>query len=327
MQPFQEADGLPIEQCNAPYEPQGKFVMRVGIPHRSGKLAFHAFENEYAVMVSANAFWDEKKQMFRLPKATDLMDVDFAVDSAGYSAMTLWKAKGRQRGMAGIFPWTVSEFIEFATSLGASWWAAPDLCCETELAGNEEEVDFRVRATATLLEATLQTLYEWHCELAKTCNARTIANMLPPPVPVLQGWNVSSYQMSAELLQRVWERWQPWLAPPALIGVGSVCRRPVHHPKHGLLNVLAGIEGHLPTGSKVHLFGVKGAALSQIKMLPWVASADSMAYDVGARQKAFRGGFSNCVAHRSQEMSEWMGQAAARMSPAAGDQTRLPFFT
>ena len=327
MKPFKEANGLPIEQCNAPYEPAGKFVMRVGIPHRSGKLAFHAFENEYPVMVSANAFWDPNKQAFALPKATDLSECDTAVDSGGFSAMSLWKSNGPQRGMAGIFPWTVSEYIEFATSMGASWWAAPDLCCEPELAGNEEEVDFRVRATATLLEATLQQLYIWHCELAKTCNARTIANMLPPPVPVLQGWDTASYQQSAELLQRVWERWQPWLAAPALIGVGSVCRRPVHHPKHGLLNVLAGIEGLLPRGSRVHLFGVKGAAPSRVKLLPWVGSADSMAYDVGARQKAFRGGFSNCVEHRTREMSAWMATAAHRMAPAAGDQTRLPFFT
>lgn len=226
MKPFKEANGLPIEQCNAPYEPAGKFVMRVGIPHRSGKLAFHAFENEYPVMVSANAFWDPNKQAFALPKATDLSECDTAVDSGGFSAMSLWKSNGPQRGMAGIFPWTVSEYIEFATSMGASWWAAPDLCCEPELAGNEEEVDFRVRATATLLEATLQQLYIWHCELAKTCNARTIANMLPPPVPVLQGWDTASYQQSAELLQRVWERWQPWLAAPALIGVGSVADDP-----------------------------------------------------------------------------------------------------
>ena len=39
-------------------------VMRVGIPQRGGKLAFHAFEQGYPAMVSANAFWDKSKEAF-----------------------------------------------------------------------------------------------------------------------------------------------------------------------------------------------------------------------------------------------------------------------
>ena len=59
-------------------------------------------------------------------------------------------------------------------------------------------------------------------------------------------------------------------------------------------------------------------------MLDWVASADSMAYDFGARIKARQGGLSNTTAHRSSEMSRWMTSARSRMSAQPGDQLRLP---
>lgn len=321
---LKEVLGLPIGLSNAPYELPDTFRMRVGVPHRSGKLAFHAFEREYPVMVSANAFWDRERREFKVPQATDLEMCDVALDSAGYVAMSTFERHGKQEGLGGFFPWTLSQYLSFPSTLGASWYSAPDLC--TESASNDDEVLYRVNATATMLEACMRQLYHWHEELSKTCNARTIANLLPPPVPVLQGRDVASYQLSAELTQRVWERWQPWVAPPALMGVGSVCRRAVSHPKHGLLNVLAGLEGHLPEKTRLHLFGVKGAALSHIKNMPWIASADSMAYDVGARRKAFEGGFSNTVAHRARVMSTWMEGAANRIRPAPGDQARLPFF-
>lgn len=102
---------------------------------------------------------------------------------------------------------------------------------------------------------------------------------------------------------QVWQRWEPWLAPPRLIGVGSVCRRDLKHPEHGLHAILRGIDGMLPKGSKVHLFGVKGASLEQVKQLDWVASVDSMAWDFGARVKARKSGDSNTFLHRTNEMT------------------------
>lgn len=321
---MKETLGMPIEQLNAVLDDE--MVMRVGIPHKGGRLSFHAFNEGYPVMVSANAFWDQTRQRFAFPKATNLSELDFALDSAGYTAMAMWKAKGTQRGMGGIFPWTYAEYIEFASVTGCSWWSQPDLCCEPEIAANQEEIDFRINATATLLEGCLRICYEWQNELAKTCNARTVANMIKPPVPVIQGWSASDYMRSLDLLTHVWERWQPWLAAPALIGVGSVCRRTLKHPKHGLYTVLAALEGQLPTGSRLHLFGVKGACLNELKMRDWIASADSMAYDFGSRVKAHRNGTSNSMEHRANEMDRWMSTAAARMRPAAGDQFRLGFF-
>ncbi len=63
----QQAPSLPSGLVNAPFEQVGKFVMRVGIPHRGGRLAFHAFNEGYAAMVSASAFWSHSAGAFRLP--------------------------------------------------------------------------------------------------------------------------------------------------------------------------------------------------------------------------------------------------------------------
>lgn len=127
---------------------------------------------------------------------------------------------------------------------------------------SEREIDFRINATATFLEGTLRILYEWQNEFAKTCSSTVLANLLKPPVPVIQGWDSAHYKRSLEMLQQVWRRWQPWLAPPALIGLGSVCRRDLKHPTHGLYAILDRLEPLIPTGSRVHCFGVKREAHS-----------------------------------------------------------------
>lgn len=143
--------------------------------------------------------------------------------------------------------------------------------------------------------------------------------MLAPPVPVLQGWTVDDYLLSLELMLKVWSRWQPWLAPPQLIGLGSVCRRHLHHPEHGLYRLLEALEGRLPAGSRLHLFGVKGAALGQLDNLPWIASADSMAYDVAARRAAWSDRQVNSMVRRKVEMTRWMDAAQARLAGGVGD--------
>jgi hypothetical protein len=70
---------------------------------------------------------------------------------------------------------------------------------------------------------------------------------------------------------------------------------------------------------------VKGAALDLVKMYPFVAGSDSMAFDVTARRKAFAAGISNTMEHRSTVMTNWMLVAEARMRPQPGDQFRLTF--
>lgn len=316
--------GMPVGQLNALLEDE--MVMRVGIPHSGGRLSMHAFTESYPAMVSASAFWNTEKKCFRIPEASNLHELDLALDSAGYTAMKLWKEKGSQSGIANVFPWTWTQYLELAGSMGVNWWSQPDMCCEPEIASSQAEIDYRIDATATLLEASLQAVYGWQNDLAKTCSPRIVANMLKPPVPVIQGWSVSDYQRSLDLLMQVWSRWQPWLDTPTLIGIGSVCRRSLKHPVHGLHAILAGLEGRLPDRSRLHLFGVKGSCLNELKMLDWVASADSMAYDFGARIKAHKAGCSNNMAHRTSEMSQWMQSAARRLSPTAGDQFRLQLY-
>jgi hypothetical protein len=315
--------GIPTNQVNAHLSRD--LTMRIGIPHRGGRLAFHAFERGYPAMVSASAFWNPKAGAFSIPECTNLTEVDFALDSAGFTAMRLWKQKGRQPGMAGVFPWTYAQYIELAALMRPAWWSQPDLCCEPEIATSEAEIDYRIRATATLLEGSLRIVYAWQNELAKECSPGTVANMLQPPVPVLQGWKPEHYRRSLDLMLQVWQRWEPWIASPALIGVGSVCRRPVAHREHGLLAVLAGLEHDLPQGSRLHLFGVKGAALERVRMLPWVASADSMAYDSAARWDACKSGASNTMERRCGAMTEWMHSAGRQLAAKSGDQHRLDF--
>jgi hypothetical protein len=287
-------------------------LVRIGIPHRGGRLAFHAFTHGYAAMVSASAFWNASKGMFSLPVASDVHELDFALDSAGFTAMKMWQTKGRQAGIGGVFPWTYEQYIELALTVGASWWSQPDLCCEPEIAKNQEQIDYRISATATFLEGCMQIVDSW---------SQQFGAKLAPPVPIIQGWTASDYTRSLDLMMQVWSRWSD--TPPALIGVGSVCRRHITHPEFGLLAIINALETHLPAGSALHLFGVKGSALSELKMFDSIASVDSMAYDFRARMKAREETQSYTMQLRATEMSRWMEAAENRIAPSIGDQFRL----
>lgn len=289
-------------------------LIRVGIPHRGGRLAFHAFDHSYPAMVSASAFWSPSTGQFSQPEASDIHELDFALDSAGYTAMKLWQTKGRQAGIGGVFPWTYEQYIELALTVGAAWWSQPDLCCEPEIARDRQEVDYRIRATATFLEGSLRVVDSW---------SQQFGAALARPVPIIQGWTAEDYSRSLDLMLQVWARWGD--APPPLIGLGSVCRRHLNHPGHGLLAIITALEPQLPKGSRLHLFGVKGNALSALKMFPSIASVDSMAYDFRARVQARIDAVPNSMAHRAQQMSRWMVAAESRVAPASHDQFRLYF--
>lgn len=210
--------------------------------------------------------------------------------------------------------------MEFATLSGCSWYSQSDLCCEPQIANDREAIDYHIRATATLLEGMLQILYAWQNELARTCNSTVVANMLRPPVPVLQGRNISDYMFSLELLSEVWSRWEGWLNKPSLIGIGSMCRRDLHDPEEGLYAILQALGRNFPKGSKAHCFGVKNLALNEIPKMDFVISSDSMAWDYNSRVKAHKICVSNSMARRTTEMSAWMSAAMARVSSSV----RLP---
>lgn len=94
-------------------------------------------------------------------------------------------------------------------------------------------------------------------------------------------------------------------------------------PESGLLAIVNAIEPELPSGSKLHLFGVKGSALSSLKMFDSIGSVDSMAFDFRARVKARAEGVSNSMAYRADQMSHWMAAASSRVAPSVNDQFRL----
>lgn len=313
--------GMPIHQPNANL-PES-LQMRVGIPHRGGALACRAFNEGLPAMVSASAFWNARAQRFVIPEITSLIDLDWSLDSAGFTSMSRWARQGHQAGMAGIYPWKLPAYMELASLMRPSWWSAPDLC--TESAPDQAEVDRRIDVTATLLEGTLRLLYSWQEQLARTSPASVVADLLRPPVPVIQGACRASYQRSLEFTLDVWQRWTPWLAMPALIGVGSMCRRSLDHKTLGVHAIVASLEPMLPAGTKLHLFGVKGRGVSRLKLNPAVASLDSMAHDFGSRVSAFRAGRPNDMAHRADNMARWMADAGRRAAPAPGDQPRLDF--
>lgn len=248
------------------------------------------------MMVSASAFWLEHKQEFVEPDISELEQGDFALDSAGFTAMSLWKRKGTQRGMLGMFPWTLAEYVELAGLLRPMWWSQPDACVEPDIAGNEEARCFRIEATAAMLEASLMLVDRWQS---------LGAWWQSPPVPVLQGWTADEYMRSLDLMIDAWQRYTHAFDMPALVGVGSMCRRPVHDPDIGILSILERLLPRLPDGMRLHMFGVKGAVMSRLATIPQVASFDSMAWDFGARMMARKEGSSNTLERRAGEMKRW----------------------
>lgn len=128
--------------------------------------------------------------------------------------------------------------------------------------------------------------------------------LYPDPMPVLQGWLPEDYRRSADAVAEVLGG--DW---PALVGVGSVCRRQVHGDD-GLLAILAVLHEHLPAGVRLHAFGVKGTAIPHL--LPFhdrIASIDSMAWDAAARWSG-----DSSMAGRKAAMRRWVARQQERLA-------------
>lgn len=186
-----------------------------------------------------------------------------ALDSAGFVAMKRY----------GGFPWKLTDYLDLAVSHPWIWYSQPDLCCEQEIASDRQEVGERVGRSAGLLGRCLHQLDVWGREVGA----------LPDPMPVLQGWRPDDYLLSLELTARMLDlHARPF---PALVGLGSVCRR---QPKgeDGLVAVLTRLERELPAGTALHLFGVHSKGIAEFRDAPWIASYDSMAWQAGSRRSA-----------------------------------------
>lgn len=178
-------------------------------------------------------------------------------------------------------------------ALNASKAKGDDEGCEPEIASDRSTVRERIALTSTSLGETLDCLDDWRLEGDSTT---------PGPLPILQGWQPDDYERSLELMVDVLA--SRGRAVPDLIGIGSVCRRPVGGPS-GVISVLSCLDRVLPPHVRLHLFGVKGAALRSMGALAGrVRSVDSMAWDFGARMA--RAGGTSSVEHRAQAMRSWL---------------------
>lgn len=132
---------------------------------------------------------------------------------------------------------------------------------------------------------------DWMCEphmLAKTGlpveehQARSVASVLElramapdlPFIPVLQGWDLSSYMRCVEMFA---EQGVDLAAEP-VVGLGSVCRRQGTDEIGRIVSVLAD-EFHL----NIHGFGVKKAGVQLYGTA--LASSDSMAWSEAGRHE------------------------------------------
>lgn len=128
-------------------------------------------------------------------------------------------------------------------------------------------------------------------------------------MPVLQGWKPADYCAGPAFdAPFVW---------PDLVGVGSVCRRPVHGAT-GLLSVVRALDDALPANVRLHLFGVKSSALGiLIADFPdRIASVDSMAWNIGAWWAAKKAGQPWTSEVRAAHMGKWYSRQQATVAAA-----------
>ena len=177
------------------------------------------------------------------------------------------------------YRWSLDAYVDFAGAFKPTWWAAPDYCCEPEIARDRAEVLARVRRTAFKLD--------WARQVAADRG-------VPPPMPVLQGWFPEDYERCAGMMPDL----------PDLVGVGSVCRRALHGPA-GVSTVIRHLDRILPPHVKLHLFGVKGIAMAALAGHPRVHSADSAAWDAAARRESGKAGHSCSGSYRSGHLQRW----------------------
>lgn len=237
------------------------------------------------MLVSANALRRRDNTGWR--SAPDLDGLDVALDSAGYVAMSRY---------GGQYRWTVEEYVALAASRDWAWWASMDFCCEPQIAQDQAEIERRQDLTWTYLGL---------------CDAEAERAGIKPPMPVLQGWTVADYLRHVATFPRA-----EW---PALVGVGSMCRRRLTGP-NGLVAVVDALDRVLPPHVRLHLFGVKSAGLTSLGKHPRLESVDSCAWDFEARATK---DVSCTMAHRAATMARWNQRQERRIAQAHGHQWRL----
>lgn len=264
----------------------------VGLPHLGeGPILARTLSLQRTALVSANCLsrWSERRgwrewagwRLGQLANAEGL--VGLCLDSAGFVATARY----------GGFPWSLADYVALAAAYPFRWWASADYCVEAEIARDREEVIDRISRTIRANRDCRQ-LAEDHGVGATL-------------MPVIQGRLPEDYERCIDAL---------WMSmkPGALIGVGSMCRRPVNGPE-GLIAVVDHLDQILPVGVRLHVFGAKGQALPFLRPFAHrVASIDSQAYGVGARQSARKAGVSKTDHFVAQHLEHWVGAQRDRLS-------------
>ncbi|WP_337847819.1 hypothetical protein [Sphingomonas sp.] len=276
---------------NDPLPKKRSITVMVGLPHlAAGKLLERARRLEQPVLISANALsrWSKKRgwrewagwRISALDNAASLQSL--SLDSAGFSAMVTY----------GGYPWTLDDYIGLAAAYPFHWWASLDYCVEHQVAGDRDEVLDRISRT---IRANIE------CRL-RAEDQGILANFMP----VIQGRLPFDYERCADALSGTIER-------AGLVGVGSMCRRPIHGPE-GLMAVVDHLDRVLPPRVRLHLFGVKGEAIPYLTVFAHrIASIDSQAYGVAARNEARHGGRLKSDAIVADHMERWVHAQHARL--------------
>lgn len=250
--------------------------MRVGIPHTGGALLAHARARQHPILVSANAFArfaprgraDAGAFLGFKRDLQAFQGLDVALDSAGFVSAQL-----------GDYRWPVEAYVELAAALRPTWYAAPDYCMEPEVAADKATRMLRLAGTA-----------HNYARCARLASKRGIN----APMPVIQGWELGDYLRCIE--------WLPVFEWPQLVGIGSMCRRPIEGP-NGVIAIVNALADVLPSHCRFHLFGVKQHPL--VSTLERVASVDSMAWDAAARAERRTG---RTMEFRIGHMERWLAR-------------------
>lgn len=254
--------------------------IRVGLEGNRKPVIARAKELGAPILVSANSLWDNKRKTWNGWRCYEGMDV--ALDCGGFVAMKQY----------GGYRWTVEEYIKLAAAMRPEWYAQMDFCCEPEIAADQSVVFKRIDSTVAHLHA---------CQDAAR-NAGTAR-----PMPVLQGWNPSDYCQGP-----IYDTGFEW---PALVGIGSVCRRQVNGPD-GVVAVVSALNSKVPDHVQFHLFGVKTTALKELatRFPNRIASSDSMAWNSACSHDSRKQGFSRTGAVRADYMARWYTKQRAMIN-------------
>jgi hypothetical protein len=263
----------------------------LGLPYLRGPLLARARELGAPVLVSANSFsrwkdqgyWREWRG-FRVPSPEVFAWLPVHLDSAGFVAAAKYRG----------WPWAVENYLDLCAAAPWRWFASMDWCVEPEVAADEDTVLDRISGTVRLNVQCLNAARE-----------RGIQDRL---MPVIQGWEPDHYLRCLDRLSGVLGGYQ-------LVGVGSMCRRHVEGVR-GVLQVVDALDRAAPAGMRFHLFGLKSQAAGELRGHPRIASVDSQAYGVRARQLAIEAQCSKSEAFVADVMASWYRQQADRLTTA-----------